>query len=530
MYDNTNYDLGCTLKLHSIEINKDFEKAIDLLENTGKNVFITGKAGTGKSTLLEYFRSITTKTTVTLAPTGVAALNVKGETIHSFFGFKPATTLNSIKKLSAKKSKLYKKIDMIIIDEISMVRADLLDIIDVFMKKNGKNKKLPFGGTQMVFFGDLYQLPPVVTTREKEIFNSHYKSPYFFDAGVFKEFSMEFLELEKIYRQKDRKFIELLNSIRNNSVNDQEIQDINKRYGADFINKKSRYHVYLTTTNDTASKINTEELTKLKSKLFSYTAETEGNFDSRNYPTDKELKIKTGSQVMLLNNDPSNRWVNGTIGRIIEIVYDEEKQTDAIMVELPGKEIEAVFPYKWEIFHFRFNEKTETLETEEMGHFIQYPLKLSWAITIHKSQGKTFEKVIIDVGRGTFAHGQMYVALSRCTSLEGIVLKKPIKKPHILMDWRVVQFVTKYQYALSERDMPLDTKIQVIEKAIKEEAQIEVTYLKPNDIKTKRIIKPYFVGENTYSGKKFLGVNAFCLERNDDRVFKVDRILEIRTV
>jgi len=514
----------------TIEITREFEKALDLMENTAKSVFITGKAGTGKSTLLSYFRDRTEKQAVVLAPTGVAALNVAGETIHSFFGFKPHVTPETLKKLKGRKGKIYRQIDMIIIDEVSMVRADLLDCIDAFLRLNGNDPDLPFGGTQMIFFGDLYQLPPVVTAGEREIFTVRYKSPYFFDAHVFREFTMEFIELCKVYRQKDQRFIDILNNIRNNAAGEEELKSLNERVGAEFGGKHTGYHIYLTSTNDTASKINQEHLEALSTELHEYTAVVDGDFDERQFPADRVLKVKRGAQMMLLNNDMLGRWVNGTIGRVEDVTYNEEKGQDAVLIALPDGTTEEVFPHKWEIFHFRVNKKTHVLETEEVGRFIQYPMKPAWAVTIHKSQGKTFERAVIDAGRGMFAHGQMYVALSRCTSLEGIVLTKPVEKRHIMMDWRVVQFMTQYQYALSERDMPLADKVEVIRQALREGRLLEMTYLKPNDTKTTRVIKPLSVGEEVYQEKQFLGVRAFCLERNDRRIFRVDRILSLKPV
>ncbi|MCK4860028.1 MAG: AAA family ATPase [Candidatus Omnitrophica bacterium] len=514
--------------MEKIELNQEFKKALDLIENTAQNVFITGKAGTGKSTFLEYFRSTTNKKVAVLAPTGVAALNVGGQTIHSFFKFKPDITLQKIKKKSNKK--IYKKIDIIIIDEVSMVRADLLDCIDKFLRLNGKSSQLSFGGTQMVFIGDLYQLPPVVTGKEREMFRTYYKSVYFFDAKVFDAFPMEFIEFEKVYRQKDKQFIDLLNKIRNNSVTDKELGLLNQRVGAEFeSNKKSKYSIYLTTTNKMASQINEQYLNELKTRSYSYKAIVEGNFEQKYFPTDRNLRIKSDSQIMLLNNDASKRWVNGTIGKIID-VKSKKKEQDIIIVKLSNGAIEEVSPHKWEIFHFRLNEKTHKLETEVVGYFIQYPMKLAWAMTIHKSQGKTFDMAIIDVGRGTFAHGQMYVALSRCISLDGIVLKQPIQKRHILMDWQVVRFMTKYQYNLSEKSISLEEKIGLIKQAIENKIFLEIVYLKSNDEKSKRTIKPCNVGEKTYLNKPFMGVEGFCLKRKSERVFRVDRILKMRLV
>ncbi|NOZ64034.1 MAG: AAA family ATPase [Caldiserica bacterium] len=515
----------------TVEINKEFKKALGLLENTSKNVLITGRAGTGKSTLLDYFRRKTQKKVVVLAPTGVAAVNVKGETIHSFFGFKPNTTLEKIKKIKSKKfAQIYQKIDTIIIDEISMVRADLLDCVDTFLRLNGRDPDLPFGGIQMVFIGDLYQLPPVVLRKEKEIFNSFYKSSYFFAARAFEQLDMEFVELQKVYRQKDKQFIKLLSAIRNNTITEKELEIINQRVNPDIDLNHLDYYIYLTSTNKLAAKINHGQLDRIKAELHVYHGVLEGKFDEKYLPTDLELKIKVGSQVMLLNNDEYGRWVNGTIGRVVEIINREEEGEDIIRVELPEGNIEEVYPYKWELFHFQLNPKTKNLEAKVIGHFIQYPLKLAWAITIHKSQGKTFDRVIIDVSGGIFAYGQIYVALSRCRTLDGIILRRPIEKRHIFMDREIVDFITRYQYKISERDLPVEEKVKIINQAIEKNNPLKITYLKPNDEKSNRIIKPLRVGEMTYLDKPFLGVEAFCCDRRDTRVFRVDRILEIEHI
>jgi len=512
-----------------IELNEQFVKALDLMNNTGKNVFITGKAGTGKSTLLGYFRSDTKKKVVVLAPTGVAAVNVQGETIHSFFEFKPDITLEKVKKLSTKKAKIYRKLDAIIIDEISMVRADLLDCVDRFLRMNGKHPSHPFGGIQMIFIGDLYQLPPVVTGKEKNVFKSQYQNAYFFASNVFKEFSMEFIELDKIYRQKDEIFINLLNSIRNNTITEEGLGMLNARVGAELSKgKNSGYPVHLTTLNKMADEVNKKRLSELKTKIHTYKAQTFGDFDRKSYPTEEELRAGTGAQVMLLNNDSKGRWVNGTIGEIVDIKHNKKK--DIISVRLSDGNIVDVIPYTWEIFHFTFNEDTNSIETETVGSFTQYPLRLAWAITIHKSQGKTFNRVIIDLSRGAFAHGQVYVALSRCTSLEGITLTKPVKKSYIFMDWRIVKFLTKYQYSLSERDVPFDEKLNIIKQAIKRKLLLEILYLKASDEKTRRVIKPYSVGQKIYLDRPFIGIEAYCMKRKEDRVFRVDRILEMKLI
>ena len=419
-----------------------------MLENGSRNIFITGKAGTGKSTLLQYFRDHTTKNVAVLAPTGVAAVNIKGQTIHSFFRFKPDITPEGVHSVRIRRvqKELYRKIEAIIIDEVSMVRADLLDCVDIFLRLHGRDRMAAFGGVQMVFIGDLYQLSPVVTQAERGIFKDVYPSPYFFDSKIYREMNgadqhprkVEFIELKKIYRQKEEEFIKLLGTIRNCSATQEHLKALNARYIPDFKPRKDDFYVYLTTTNAMADRINQERLDELEGRSYYYEGTLAGEFGSRNLPTHEVLELKIGAQVMLLNNDPGGRWINGSIGKIIEVL-DEGK---IVAVELSEGGIVDVTPFEWEMFRFFFNEDTESLESESVGSFTQHPLKLAWAVTIHKSQGKTFDKAIVDVGAGTFAHGQAYVALSRCVSFDGLVLKKPILQRHILLDDSVVNFMS----------------------------------------------------------------------------------------
>jgi len=515
--------------MKNIEINPQFKKALELMENTSANVFITGRAGTGKSTLLTYFRDTTNKKVVVLAPTGVAALNVKGQTVHSFFRFKPNITLDKVRKKYKKKNNIYAKLDAIVIDEISMVRADLLDCADKFMRLNGKNRKLPFGGAQVIFIGDLYQIPPVVTSSEREIFKTLYNSQYFFDAKVFPLLNMKFVELEKVYRQEDENFIDLLNAVRNNSANEYHLQALNKRFRPNFDPKLKDFFIYLTTTNKLAEEINRKQLAKIKGENYLYEGVLTGEFGKRSLPTKVELKFKRGAQIMMVNNDSDGRWVNGSVGKIVKI-KKKKRDDDIVLVKLNSGETVRVFPYLWKVFRFKVDKNTGRLVSETVGTFRQYPFMLAWAVTIHKSQGKTFDKVVIDIGRGTFCHGQVYVALSRCTSLQGLVLKKRLEKKHIFMDWRVVRFLTNYQYLISEKRLSLDDKVGMIEEVIEKKEKLKITYLKSNDEKSRRIIEPEFVGEMEYMEKTFLGVSGFDHKRGAERNFRVDRILRMEKI
>jgi ATP-dependent DNA helicase PIF1 len=509
-----------------IEINPQFQRALDVMERTGQSVFITGRAGTGKSTLLGYFRRNTRKKVAVLAPTGVAALNVHGQTIHSFFGFKPNITLPLVRKLSAgaDRGNIYRELDAIVIDEISMVRADLLDCVDRFLRLNVPHADKPFGGIQMIFIGDLYQLPPVIASAEKASFKSLYKTPYFYGARVFDSFEMEFLELEKIYRQHDQAFIDLLNSIRNRTITEEGLAVLNQRHRPEFETPLNEFYVYLTTTNKMAAAVNSRQLAKIKSPSQTFMGEISGEFGSEYLPTAVELTVKTGAQIMMLNNDSEGRWVNGTVGEITGMVRQKNGE-DILMADLAGSGRVEISPFTWEIYRFKVD--NGSLQSEAIGAFTQFPLMLAWAITIHKSQGKTFDKVVIDIGRGVFAHGQIYVALSRCTSMEGLVLKQPILKKHIRMDFQVMEFLTRCQYRKAALRLTPEDKLALIRQAIQDGTPLRLVYLKPDDQKSRRTVRPLSIGEMEYREKKFTGMRAFCLERNAERTFRIDRILEI---
>ena len=510
-----------------IDFNPEFKHALELMNESGKTLLITGRAGTGKSTLLNYFRNTTKNKVVILAPTGVAAINVSGQTIHSFFHFKPNVTPASIKKKKSKgteKTTIYKKLTTIVIDEVSMVRADLLDCVDKFLRLNGPSPKQPFGGVQMIFIGDLYQLPPVVTNTERDIFKTHYPTPYFFSANVFAELDLAFIELEKVYRQKDNEFVRLLNTIRNRSVTDDDLAAFNRRCDPLFEAPPGTFYLSLTSTNVLADSINEKCLAELSGRVWTAEGVIEGDFGKEYLPTAIDLRLKKGAQIMLLNNDSLGQWVNGTIGKIKKFEKDDNDD-EVIVAELDNGDTARIRPYTWKIY--RFFLKNEELRSEEVGSFTQYPVRLAFAVTIHKSQGKTFENVIIDVGKGTFAHGQMYVALSRCTTLDGIILKQPLKKNHILMDWQVVKFLTDMQYAKAARNCTREDKLLKIADAIAQNRSIEIVYLKATDEKSRRSIRPLLMGEMEYSGHPYLGLSAYCEESQQKRTFNVDRILEI---
>ena len=513
----------------NIEINDAFASALELMERGEHHLFITGRAGTGKSTLLAYFRANTARNVVVVAPTGVAALNVQGQTIHRFFQFSINVTPEKItsKEIRPRETKVYQKLDTLLIDEASMLRADLLDCIDAFLRLYGPETGTSFGGVRLVFIGDLYQLPPVVTKEEREIFRDFYESPYFFSAGALADNPPYIVELEKIYRQRDPDFVEVLNRIRNNAVGDADIAYLNQRHFPDFEPDNTNFYITLAATNKHADTINAERLAALEGATHVATAEITGDFGREYYPTAPELEYKIGAQIMLLNNDTKGRWVNGSIGAIEESLRDERDREYLAVRLQESDDLVSVYPYTWEVY--RFSLKDGAVASEPVGSFRQYPLRLAWAVTIHKSQGMTFDNVIIDLTGGrTFASGQMYVALSRCTTLEGLVLKSPIRKSDIRADYRIHNFLIAREKNSAEADNPLEARIALIEQAIANENRVEMTYLKADNTKQNRLVRPISIVEEHYKGSSFTGMRAFCLLRKDFRVFNVERILDVR--
>lgn len=423
-----------------ITLDKTTLDIVSEIENSWENVFLTGNAGTGKSTLLDHFRNTTKKNIAVVAPTGVAAVNVKGETIHSFFHFPPNVDHERAKHegKNTKNASLYRALDTLVIDEVSMVRADLLDSISAFLQTVRKSKQ-PFGGVQVVMVGDLHQLPPVVTRDEQEALKSLYQSPYFFSSNVFQSLTdglykqIKYFELSTIYRQTEIDFIKILNRVRNKQTTQEDLNRLNqcKTEGEEFLDG----FIYLTAMNEQADRINQYKLNEIEGQSIFFKGTTTGNFSEKQFPAADQLEMKTGARVMLLNNDPDGRWINGTLGTLFQI------RSDHVLVKLDNGELETVEPVTWKAYKTRLNPETMTLESNEVGSFRQMPLRLAWAITIHKSQGKTFDKVAIDLGRGAFAHGQTYVALSRCTSLNGLRLIRPIEQSSIIMDDRVITFL-----------------------------------------------------------------------------------------
>lgn len=434
--------------------NPLFSTAADFVNNTCRHIFLTGKAGTGKTTFLRYIREHTRKKCVVVAPTGVAAINAGGVTMHSFFqlplgpflpvthrfsseGFTDQYTLFKNIRISDEKRELFRGLELLIIDEVSMVRCDMLDAVDAILRYFRKRADVPFGGVQVLYIGDLFQLPPVMPDAQWALLRQYYSSPFFFDSKAVEQAPPVYIELKKIYRQSQQRFIDVLNRVRNNEVTQEDLELLNARRGAE--PEPGKKYITLTTHNYKADAINAEELKRLDGTCIEFRGQVEGDFPEKNLPTDAVLQLKAGAQVMFIRNDKSDerRYYNGKLATVKTV------NNDSVSVVLDGSEEELVVEKEtWNNIRYSYNKEQEQIDEEKLGSFTQYPIRLAWAITIHKSQGLTFQHAIIDAGE-SFAPGQVYVALSRCTSLDGLVLRSRITQASISTDQLVIEFARR---------------------------------------------------------------------------------------
>jgi len=447
--------------------NSELQQAWQIIQYTRRSLFLTGKAGTGKSTFLRFVCKNTKKKHVVLAPTGIAAINAGGATLHSFFKLPfhpllPNDTRYSIRnikealKYNGEKQKIIRELELIIIDEISMVRADIIDFIDKVLRIYCRNLREPFGGKQLLLVGDVFQLEPVVREEDWQLLRPFYNSAFFFDAHVFQKVKLVSIELHKVYRQNDPLFISVLDHIRQGTTTTVDLKLLNQRVEAKPIpsDKNHVMSITLSTRRDNVDFINDRHLNELPGDPIVFKGEIKGDFPETSLPTPLELSIKPGAQIIFIKNDFDHRWVNGTIG-IVEAI-DTDSQTIYVITD-DGVEVE-VGRDRWSNMRYTFNDKEQKIEEEEIGSYIQYPLRLAWAITIHKSQGLTFKRLVIDLSGGVFAGGQAYVALSRCTSLEGISLKEPIKSRDVFVKTEVLNFASKFNDSLLIQEALTESK------------------------------------------------------------------------
>ena len=496
-----------------MEKNSELRHAWDFVEHTGISIFLTGKAGTGKTTFLRTLKEKSSKRSIIVAPTGVAAINAGGMTIHSFFQlplspFVPEANFKNRFDYSKEKRKIIRTLDLLIIDEISMVRSDVLDAIDSVLRRFREHEK-PFGGVQLLMIGDLQQLTPVVTPEDEVILQRYYDTSYFFGSKALRSISYVTIELTHVYRQQDEEFITLLNNIREGQVSETDLKRLNERFNPNFEPEVGSDYIRLTTHNKMAESYNEVQLHNLPSKACTFIAEADGNFPEYNYPADFKLTLKRGAQVMFIRNDNNGRYYNGRIGHVTHI--DNEK----ILVLCPGddKEIE-VQQETWENTKYSLNEKTKQIEAEVQGTFKQYPLRLAWAITIHKSQGLTFEHAIIDA-QSSFAAGQVYVALSRCKTLEGLILASPISSSAIINDNQVMNYISHQTEEAEKSIAALPTlKAEYYRQLLLE--LFSFTDLKACEDALYRVLTEYF-----YKYPKIITLHKMAIIDLDERIMNI---------
>jgi ATP-dependent DNA helicase PIF1 len=483
-----------------IKLSDEQQALFEVMEQTRQHLFITGRAGAGKSVLLRHFREQTEKRVVIAAPTGIAALNVRGQTLHSLFKLPPQLHRKGSLSPNTRLRSLLKRIDCLVIDEISMVRADIMDAIDERLRES-RNNDAPFGGVQVIMFGDVYQLPPVVEENLTPYFEAVHGGHFFFNGLVWKQAEFKIYELTQVFRQKDPIFKDILNAVRDGTVIDCQIDQLNGRYGAAV---PAEGVITLAPTNNLVTAINQKQLDQLPGQARQYQATITGEMKRSVFPTEEQLQLKEGAQIVLLKNDKDARWVNGTVGKI------EKLSDDHIDVKV-GSLVYTLDRETWEEVVYSYDQDTQKVEAHVSSSFTQYPIRLAWALTIHKSQGQTYENVALDLTTATFAAGQLYVALSRCTSLEGLYLKMPVKREHIIVDAKVTAFMQRRE----------TIKVEVEEAPVEEPQEVVIAAVEPEQTKAVAVLD---IRHDEITDVSLIAPNVKIEEIQDGVVFHHDAI------
>ena len=485
-----------------VTLSSEQEALFGVMEETRQHLFITGRAGTGKSVLLRHFRENTKKKVMVVAPTGIAALNVRGQTIHSLFRLAPQLHRKGRLPVNSRVCSLLKRIEKLIIDEISMVRADLLDAINERFQE-AFNNDLPFGGVQVIMFGDVYQLPPVVEEGLMQYFEAVHNGYFFFNALVWREAEFKIYELTQVFRQKDPAFKSILNAVRDGTVVDSQIEELNERHGVPI---PAEGTLTLAPTNSLVTNINQRRLDQLAGQAYEYKAVITGEMKRSTFPTEEVIQLKVGAQVVLLQNDKDKRWVNGTVATISKLKKDDKEEGITVHVDGIDYDLETT---TWEEIRYEYDHGNGKVKEEVVSSFTQYPVRLAWAMTIHKSQGQTYESVALDLTTSTFAPGQLYVALSRCTSLEGLYLKMPVKRAHIIVEPKVTAFMLRRETITVEQ--------KVVEEAIAEILVTNIHHDKIAEIVVDTVIVPVDVQKNAVAKREKSGVTNSRREKRGRR-------------
>lgn len=508
--------------------------ALKEITDGSTHLFITGKAGTGKSTLLRYYSEHAKQRPVILAPTGIAALNVSGQTIHRFFKFRPDVDAGKIarSKIPSYQARLYRTLKEIVIDEVSMMRADLLDCMDVFLRRYGPLAEWPFGGVRLIMFGDLYQLPPVVTRADRELIYDRYGVPYFFAAHALRSERLQLIELDKIFRQTDNDFISLLNSIRVNSVTKAQFDLLNSRCRSLSTHKGEPVRIFITGTNARARSINADHLSRIAAPEYRAKATVTGEFSTGEYPTDADLVMKRGARVIMLNNDHNQQWVNGSMAIITDIAEQKGEIEMHALIEETQERVQ-IERHTWN--SYRYTVQNAEYDVEETGSFTQFPLRLAWAITVHKSQGKTFSKVHLDLGNRAFSAGQTYVALSRCRTLQDLSLQRPVARDDIYVDQSLVDFFARMKTSTITEAPKSERKdasqiAELLRQSIARKTTVRIEYIHRDGHIGYRTVIAKRISEKVYQGASYEALEAHCTESDKRCVFNTKNILDVRVL